>query len=299
MECPTKVCLASVMIILIHTVMTYDIQTIMEIRQIANDETWQSRIINGYPATEGQFPYVCQLLIDKTTIVEMGIIREISLCTCSIISAKWVLTAGHCIMKTNASLEETVEYSIQCGSIYADNQDPDFTRNVSESNAFRHPNYNENTLENDVGLIYISPAFDLELNSSLLTSIPINCPPNITDFESDYLTVAGFGNIYTNDTLPTQLYWTDELEYMNKLDCENDWQFQALPNSSFCAWDYTTPASSICNGDSGCPIITPDIIQVGIGSYGANPCNALPQGFTDLANEDVCHWILKRTKKGH
>ncbi|GAB0086354.1 hypothetical protein DMENIID0001_004030 [Sergentomyia squamirostris] len=267
MESVTKVCLISVvMVTLINTVMS-------------------------------NFPYVCRLAIDKyITILDFMniIIIEKSHCSCSIIAPDWVLTAGHCIV-LSTSIFESVIYTIQFGTTYVDNPDLVSIREVSENRAYQHPNFNETTLESDVGLIYVSSKFDLESDPSVVSSIKINCPP-IISVESAYLTAAGFGYINNDNTLPTQLYFTNELQYMDLPNCQNEWQSTPLPNTCFCAWDFTTPVSSICNGDSGCPILLPDtLLQIGIGSFGTTPCNALPQGFTDLSNVNVCNWITEKT----
>jgi len=46
------------------------------------------KILNGFPAVEGQFPFQCAILIDGGTF-----------CGCSLLSENWVLTAAHCVFQ--------------------------------------------------------------------------------------------------------------------------------------------------------------------------------------------------------
>ncbi|KAJ3656360.1 hypothetical protein Zmor_015443 [Zophobas morio] len=96
-----------------------------------------TRIIGGIGAPASRFPYsaaIYQTTADGTYF-----------CGGALINDQWVLTAGHCVANS-------IEFIVQLGSVKLREADPNRLL-LSTDIYVVHPDYNPNTLENDIGLI--------------------------------------------------------------------------------------------------------------------------------------------------
>ena len=101
--------------------------------------------MNGLPAELGQFPWLA--------VVNIAQPDRNSLCTGSLIRPDWVLTAAHCI-------HEGATYNITLGAIDRKNPGPTGISVVS-SVAIPHPEYGPIVTTNDLGLIQLPYAVEL------------------------------------------------------------------------------------------------------------------------------------------
>ncbi|GAB0093172.1 hypothetical protein DMENIID0001_082450 [Sergentomyia squamirostris] len=132
-----------------------------------------------------------------------------------------------------------------------------------------------------------SQRFFFQLNPPYIALIELSSLTE-ADLVGELLEVSGFGTTDDNrGPSSRQLYYTS-LTVISKQDCLTAWQTEILPSTSFCAEDKTStdPAikSATCAGDSGGPYTytfpNGTKVQVGLVSYGSNPCTALPKGIT-------------------
>ncbi|XP_059608813.1 serine protease 3-like [Phlebotomus argentipes] len=257
----------------------------------------ESRIVNGDIATEGQFCYFVRVVAyggPQNAIMQHR-------CGGSIISSCWVLTAGHCYI-ANPNASQPITYHIEAGSIISG--EPQQLQIIMNSDAFLHPGYNLDTLENDICLIKTDPFVFNQYVCSL------EIAPRFWNSESyagNTITAMGFGYITDNGPVSEFLLWTT-LTVIPKAECQSIYteaeKFD-LPRTCFCAVDMDgqTPVSSICSGDSGGPVVIMKEgkpIEVGLVSFAPpftsnDGCSANPQGFVDVAMfHDWIQWIMMR-----
>uniref|UniRef100_A0A182K9L9 Peptidase S1 domain-containing protein n=1 Tax=Anopheles christyi TaxID=43041 RepID=A0A182K9L9_9DIPT len=142
------------------------------------DAPRSSRIVNGFPATLGQFPYQV-FLSGQTAGGNLA-------CGGSLISADWVLTAAHC--QVGVSL-----FTVRAGTINIGQG------TVRTSNLIViHPNYNPSNLNNDIGLIRLSEPMPLGGNIQVVALPEANLSETFLNRQA---TVSGFGR--TSDSIPT------------------------------------------------------------------------------------------------
>ncbi|XP_055701770.1 transmembrane protease serine 9-like [Phlebotomus papatasi] len=242
--------------------------------------TISTRIIGGDEAVDCEYPYQILLVCYQRSEPQF-------LCGGSIIAKNWALTAGHCYLE-DTLLGGPISYLIEAGSVRRDNPRQSFF--VPNENAFRHPLYNETTLENDITLIK-TPDFDF-------SSCHIGCIDIVSDnwtpafYNDKVMTVSGFGLTSNDGSVSDYLKWT-KLTVITRQECLRN--FRAPPITCYCAVDPIQPISSVCSGDSGGPavmMVNNKLVQIGIVSFGSSRgCDTAPQGFVNLA---VYHcWIYE------
>ncbi|KAG5669666.1 hypothetical protein PVAND_017549 [Polypedilum vanderplanki] len=218
----------------------------------------QSKIVNGDVSNLGDFPYqVLHYMTDD----------GISWYTCggSLITREWVLTAGHCVY-------EFIYFELYFGLIQRPPGNYTWATAVTGSQYIHlHEKYNDNTLSNDISLIFLSDAPSNLLEFSHIGIIPL---PIQSDAEINLIgkiaSVSGFGrtsdsgsasNVLRNTTAPI----------MSNAQCALTFGPYIL-NSNLCLDTNGTNAGSSCSGDSGGPV-TAEIenrrVLVGVVSFGA------------------------------
>lgn len=214
-----------------------------------------TKIINGEPAEEGQYPWMVALAeADDPTF---------NFCGGSMLTEDVVLTAAHCLEASEAS-----EIVVRHGSVDLESDD---MVDVPAEELHIPDNYGEPTeLANDWGLIKLAePIADTETLSIAETE-----EHDEGDFE-----VMGWG-LDENDEIPTELHWA-EVPFVDDEQCAEAYDDSGMwdADSMICAGFWDEGGVDACSGDSGGPLISfdeaGDPIQVGIVSWG-NEC-ALPE----------------------
>ena len=99
------------------------------------------RIVGGSPARPNQFPHAAALILHLTQ-------QRSSFCGGSIINQHYILTAAHC-------LEDVTRIEVQAGVHNIFRGIPEYRSTVLPRDLRSHPQYNSDTLLNDIGLVFV------------------------------------------------------------------------------------------------------------------------------------------------
>lgn len=196
------------------------------------------RISNGYPANRDQFPHQASITLPVSQTQSV-------VCGGAIITDNFILTAAHCVVRNPV-------YRIGVGSINL--QSP--TIRVESTTSRYHPSYNPSNLNNDIGLI------ELPIRLTWTNSIqPVQLPTrsqqgNSFEFERTY--VSGFGKTTDNDPSVQDALRYVYQRVISNSECSAIYGSDVIRSFTLCGrgWDFN--AQSICEGDSGGPMILYD-----------------------------------------
>ncbi|XP_022831349.1 collagenase-like [Spodoptera litura] len=233
-----------------------------------------SRIVSGWDAQEGQFPYMLWLRTVRWT-------GDITACGGSIIHRSWGVTSARCTA-------QRIEITIHAGSVYRSR--PRVV--VQARDTFRPPGYEDAlqpiTQPNDISLMRFSA--DLTFNEHIQ---PIRLQRS-EDMDRDYtgvrMTTSGWGTQWT--CIELGCYTPDRLQWVH-LNGISNFMCLLMHNSNYlvrpttiCAGPFNVTSQSICSGDSGVPLTVVEddgvATQVGVGSFVSGfGCHVgMPGGFT-------------------
>ncbi|XP_068242549.1 serine protease 30-like [Palaemon carinicauda] len=236
------------------------------------------RIFGGDDATEGQYPFLVMILLvkDGNTFV----------CTGSILSSTWVLTAAHCLCHSdNVITKVTVEY----GSVFKSK-----LKQQQVKRTIVHPGYAKNEspyfVVNDIGLI--------ELCSPLDMSLPGVEPICFARDDLAYagkVTAIGWGK--TQDSSSPEVLQHVTLDTYPVANCKIYHTFFKSDlrdeQNKICT---NTFGKYQCQGDSGGPLIAEVAprchVQLGITSYGT--CSRILPGVSTKISS-FADWICQST----
>ncbi|KZN53537.1 hypothetical protein N474_20985 [Pseudoalteromonas luteoviolacea CPMOR-2] len=205
-------------------------------------------IVGGNPANTADWPFYTQILSSNGTT---------AFCGGSYIGDGYVLTAAHCVRNKSAqSLNVKV-----AGFILAGN-DGD---RISVEQVHSHPQYNSQTLHNDVAVLKLSRLPTIGSSVTLAQS-------SIDYYarEGDLLSVAGLGRLQEGGVRPTNLYEVDVPLVSDAVCRQSGGHYSNVGATEFCA-GYPQGQKDSCSGDSGGPIVVQSggqTVQLGVVSWG-------------------------------
>ncbi|XP_063913726.1 brachyurin-like [Zophobas morio] len=220
------------------------------------------RIIGGTTANAGQYPYIVAIYKSTTTGQYF--------CAGTLIYNQWVLTAGQCVA-------DGVLFDIRLGSNRLN--DASAVR-VATDEYYLHPDYNPDTLENDIGLIKFREPVEF---TDYVKPVSFLSLANLTG--SALVVVAGWGQTSDEDAgLSTDLN-TVPLVTLSNEECRLTFGNQITDNMLCASGNYN---EGTCTGDIGGPLVQTGIIlqyHVGIASFiSGRGCESTdPSGFTRTA----------------
>ena len=188
-------------------------------------------------------------------------------CGASLIGPNLVLSAAHCW-----SLFE-VGSTVYIGGLQFNGGEP---RTIAQR--VRHPQYNDDTLDNDFMLIRLT-------SNSSKEPIELNSNTNFPSTAGTDLTVIGFGALSSGGSSPNRLQEV-VVDYVTDSTCNAAYSGEITPNLMLCA---ASPGKDSCQGDSGGPIFANGKL-VGVVSWGYGCADPnFPGVYAEVAA--VYNWI--------
>lgn len=235
-----------------------------------NPFTPNGRIVGGEPITIEKVPHHVAL--------EAG---GISFCGGSIISNKWILTAGHCVADTRnlVTIRAGTNQLNSSGTVH------------SVARTIRHENYKINKFdipENDIGLVeLITPM----VFNSKQRAIPL-FRENEKSIVGAMSEVTGWGRTQVGGTRPLLLQRV-KVPIVSQESCNSDYEeIGGLPWGQICA-AFPEGGKDACQGDSGGPLTIKGRLA-GIVSWGTScALKGNPGVYTEIAS--YRNWIARKT----
>ncbi|XP_013107221.1 brachyurin [Stomoxys calcitrans] len=242
----------------------------------------RSFIAGGMLADMDKFPFLVGLLL----IAQPRIFQ----CGGSLISKNYVLTAGHCLLRSTAGRVFVGSY------VYANVASSEFVYNVTNSDFIINERYNGlNGFLDDIALIHLKQPVTLSPRVQIIALAPSFMTEKY--LKSEIVTAAGWGRTADNSSeFNTKLFYvaTPVLTF-DKCMC---FYLPGLVNRRKHLCADGTGGRGGCDGDSGGPLVYThrgkDYL-VGVTSFGsAGGCEiGHPTVYTRITN--YLHWIYKKT----
>jgi secreted trypsin-like serine protease len=221
------------------------------------------RIIGGQEATASRFPYAAAIY--KSTP------SGNYFCTGSFMNYQWILTAGQCV--DGATL-----FTILLGTHKLSGDDSTVQKLATET-YFLHPDYNPDTLENDIGLIKLR--------------MPVTITGNINQLYLPYVDVTdvsvgtafGWGQTSDSDSELADTLNYVTLRAVSDAECRITYGNQLAQNMVCFEGNYN---EGTCLGDSGSPVVVRvsrgyDVAIAIASFFSSNGCESTdPSGFTKV-----------------
>ncbi|KAK1135836.1 Chymotrypsin-1 [Melipona bicolor] len=201
----------------------------------------ENQIVGGKDAPVGKFPYQVSLRKSGSHF-----------CGGSILDARTILTAAHCVQ----GLTNLNSVTVHAGT----NQLSQQGQSYGVSKVVAHRGFSSITLVNDVALILVNK--NIEFNNLVQ---PIKLATGSKTYEGASCVLSGWGTTRLGGSPPNNLQYINLLiETQSK--CKQ--AHSRVQASHICT--YTKVGEGACHGDSGGPLVV-NGVQVGIVSFG-QPC---------------------------
>ncbi|XP_021203513.2 chymotrypsin-2 [Bombyx mori] len=232
-----------------------------------------ARIVGGSQAAQGSHPHMVAMT--------NGIFIRSFVCGGSVLTARSVLTAAHCIVAvfTLGSLSGNLRLTVGTNQWNSGGSLHTVSRNIT------HPHYVSNTIKNDLGILITS------------SNIVFNNRVRPISLSFDYVPggvpvrVAGWGRVRANGALSTNLLEIN-VRTIDGQTCVRTAAQAAIdlnvrappvePHIELCT--FHAEGTGTCNGDSGSALARTDSgLQVGIVSWGFPCARGAPDMFVRVS----------------
>jgi secreted trypsin-like serine protease len=221
----------------------------------------KTRIIGGHEVDALEYPWQIALVVrvqyNETT--QAG-----GFCGGTLISDQWVLTAAHCVDLPYPVLSTTVY--VGAHDLSLSREEDGRTEIVGES-WYTHPEWDSSTVKNDVALIKLSQPVTFDD-----TICPI-CMGYGGDIEKIDVEAIGWGKTSDAGGRADTLQRIHTTTMTNSACRMADFVFFLLVSSNHVCIETHGGAKSVCNGDSGGPLLRWDgdrYSQIGVVSFGSS-----------------------------
>ncbi|XP_015589157.1 chymotrypsin-like protease CTRL-1 [Cephus cinctus] len=237
------------------------------------------KVVGGTLAQEGQFPWMA-------VIHQLLGAGRISMCGGTIISIRWILTAGHCIANGPTNFNVILGIVDKSGIGYDYNEGAGLSMYTTQGAL--HPQYGMGV--NDIALLYLPQ--DIPFNEKIQPIRLAGQAKAQQTFEGSTAYVFGWGLDGTGYTENQKHLKYGALPIISNAQCM---QFWSINDGNICTAPST--GSDACQGDSGGPLIVWEQnqpLQIGIVSFGDTDCPSRRPGvFTKVAA--FSNWIAQVT----
>lgn len=239
------------------------------------------RIFQGQDVAFGEFPYIASLVELKGNPSKEKINSYSHICTCSVLTPKWTLSAAHCMDKPPVLTPTYIAYQARL----EDNRL--FVKATAVLEAIPHPNY-----DFDLASMETDSFSRFKFDICLLRTRRINIEHYAVLSAVDYKTlighevlVFGYGATNISSTVYVALKLKKPLQMYKGMvsPCPKAYEsFMAICISSPCG-----SLAMICGGDSGGPVIHTSGI-LGVNSFTYNDCENA-RNLRDIHKHSLAH----------
>ncbi|XP_047500210.1 trypsin-1-like [Penaeus chinensis] len=203
-------------------------------------------------------------------------------CGGSILNNEWIITAAHCVVGTSPSSVDVLF------NMHDWNNGPTRIITRTADRIVIHPNYNTNTLDNDIALVHISEKVSLTNWPGIK---PVCLPSLNADFTGRDATVTGWGTTSSGGTQP-EVAREVTIPITTRTECQAVYGSSVTQNM-ICA-GLSEGGKDSCQGDSGGPLTVEETdgrhYLAGVVSWGSGCASPGRFGvYTDLPN--YINWI--------
>lgn len=194
------------------------------------DALSEGRIVGGVAATAGQAPYQVSLLYGGRHF-----------CGGTIVSARWIITAAHCVDGTSVS-----QISIRYNTLTQGSGG----QVIKSKTIIKHQDYNSNTIDNDIAAIELAEAMTLgQTNAQLVPVVESGSDPASG---ADAI-ISGWGALKEGGSSPSALQIVT-VPIVGRDQCNANYGAGMITDGMFCA-GVSGGGKDACQGDSGGPVI--------------------------------------------
>ncbi|MER7847008.1 serine protease [Kitasatospora sp. NPDC096077] len=202
----------------------------MTLAALAGQATGAKAIVGGEPATSSDAPFTALITLERPT--------GSSVCAGTFVNTTTVLLPAHCIKPDTGGTYDTA--TVQYGSTVRNGPDS-HSIVVPKSSFVVHPEFNPVTLNNDIALLRLGAAVDIQA-ANLPTSAARDSMP---------LTMTGWGAPSQNLDILSIIQLKANFNRIPGSQCLDHFGLDNLPVGSMCI---EAPEASPCDGDSGDPM---------------------------------------------
>ncbi|MFN8442161.1 MAG: serine protease [Caldilineaceae bacterium] len=249
----------------------------------------QPDIIGGQVADEGEYPWQAYIETSKNP-------NKRYMCGGSLIAAKWVLTAAHCVYDDSINQLLNVDVVVLGANDLSLANEPG-RQYFGSSRVIVHPSFNAIELDNDLALIELDQEATV---TSFVSPVGLATSP-----DEDWMlnagvnaTVTGWGETETSH--PSRLLLEVSVDVVDNQTCQASYANlgYGVSGNMVCA-GFKEGGKDTCRGDSGGPLVVPDGLgkwkQIGIVSWGNYPCAQADFYGVYTRVPNYVSWIMQQT----